>query len=161
MNIVLPSEIINIIFEFNPEHRPLLGECLKRVENYKLLKELPLKGSLSRYRYLLNKFDDKVLHSGEKMDMEALVRKHINDPNVFIKNYNKCKCCKRHQRERPRSLYDKSFVSEPNPSREPSYMATCNCPCRHNSRFIYKTFNNLIDIRTPFSTEWAEYMHDI
>ena len=85
MNIVLPSEIINIIFEFNPEHRPLLGECLKRVENYKLLKEIPLEGSLSRYRYLLNKFDDKVLHSGEKMDMEALVRKHINDPNVFIK----------------------------------------------------------------------------
>lgn len=161
MNIVLPSEIINIIFEFNPEHRPLFRKCLKRVEIYKLLEEIPLKGSLSRYRYLLNKFDDKVLHNGEKMDMEALVRKHIKDPNVFIKNYNKCKCCKRHQRLRPENLYDKSFVSEPNPLRSPSYMATCNCPCRHNSRFIYRTFNNLNDIRIPFSTEWAEYMHNI
>tara|TARA_B100001250_G_C19608408_1_gene703808 strand:+ start:338 stop:850 length:513 start_codon:yes stop_codon:yes gene_type:complete len=154
---IIPTEVLNIIFEFNPEHRPLFKRCLKRIESYKSLRQIPINGCLSRYKYLLNIFDNQIDYGGN-WDMEEIVRKYINDPEIFIRNYSKCKCCERHQILRPTSLYDKSFEYIPNIATIGMIHAGCRCPCRHNSRFIYYTFNNMMDERTPFSTAWTKDM---
>lgn len=58
---------------------------------------------------------------------------NVTDPNKYIKILSECKCCERHQRERPTCLYlwkDTHFNGTNLTAGE------CSCPCRHYARFI-------------------------
>jgi hypothetical protein len=50
-----------------------------------------------------------------------------------------CKCCSRHQKNRPNKL-DVYFDTEMN-LEEKNYSCGCICPCRHLSRFICRSVN--------------------
>ncbi len=150
----ITTDILNIIYEYNPEHRPLFKECLKRILTFKLLKQIPKAGTFSRINHILNEFDESVFNGGE-YDLEKLIRKHIPDPNFVIQNLHKCNCCTRHMTNKPKNLNDKltlSGVAAPQMTRPPPF---CTCNCRHFSRWIYRTFNNIIDENIPLSTKWV------
>lgn len=152
------TDILNIIFEYNPEHRPLFKESLKRIITYPVLKELETVCAFSRINRILYEFDNNVCNSGD-YDLEKLIRKHVLDPNLIIKCLHRCNCCKRHNTNKPRNLKDKSFLIRITDETKIHGIYTnneCNCNCRHFSRFIYRTFNNIMDEKIPFSTKWCE-----
>ena len=154
------TDILNIIFEYNPEHRPLFKESLKRIITYPVFKEIEKVGAFSRINRILDEFDNNAFNSGD-YDLEKLIRKHIQDPNLIIKSLHKCNCCKRHNTNKPRNLKDKSVIIRITDKTKIHYISghrECNCNCRHFSRFIYRTFHNIMDEKIPFSTKWI--LHD-
>uniref|UniRef100_A0A6C0L322 Uncharacterized protein n=1 Tax=viral metagenome TaxID=1070528 RepID=A0A6C0L322_9ZZZZ len=150
------TDILNIIFEYNPEHRPLFEKSLKRIITYPVLKEIEKVGAFSRINKILNEFDKNIFNSSD-YDLEKLIKKQIHDPNFIIKSLNKCNCCQRHNTNKPKNLKDKSVIMKINCETQIHYTPThseCNCYCRHFSRFIYRSFNNIMDKKIPFSTKW-------
>lgn len=146
---MLPREIENHILEFNPEHREKFYKCLELIS---------VKGTNSRFNYIVKQFD-KQIHDHNNWDLEAVVRTHVSDPEHFVETLASCNCCLRHTQKRPLHMNDKNYKGEP------VYPITfssriCNCPCRHASRFVFKTFNNMFDENTPFSTLWVTSMNN-
>ena len=62
---------------------------------------------------------------------------NISNPIHAVKVLDTCKCCERHQRCRPKEL--KKYIEQPS-SQKTEEIIICDCPCRHLSRFICRTF---------------------
>ena len=59
------------------------------------------------------------------------------DANTLIKSLNTCKCCDRHQKNRPKHIKDYSWIKETyNMNQNKNYR--CKCYCRMNSRLCFR-----------------------
>ena len=65
------------------------------------------------------------------------------DANTLIKALNTCKCCDRHQKNRPKHIQDYSWIKEiHNMDQDDNY--SCKCYCRMNSRLCFRIHYNFI-----------------
>ena len=58
----------------------------------------------------------------------------IREANRQIEHLSKCKCCIRHQRNKPEFVH--LWVETSNTDADPSIKPLCICDCRHKARFI-------------------------
>ena len=152
----LPKEIIDHIYEYNAEHRIKFKECVIRIPNYKLLNQIPLGAVSCRITTIINLFD-KEIEENNNWDFSKLLKENLNEPGHFVKILNKCKCCKRHQMNRPNLLNNTKYILQD--TKNNTENEVCNCLCRHISRRIVQSFNlKTIYKNIPFTTEWIKYM---
>ena len=65
------------------------------------------------------------------------------DANTLIKTLNSCKCCIRHQKNRPKHIKDYSWIKEiHNMDQDNNY--SCKCYCRMNSRLCFRLHYDFI-----------------
>lgn len=156
---VLPIDVINLIYTFNPCHRADFAYCLKRIALSRSFRGIHYEGVKTRYKTIANLFDRQI-HRSKNWDLESIMKNHIHDPDHCIRSLNLCKCCSRHQMNRPTSIDDKNPRLIKLSNKGSNTLHECNCDCRHWSRFTYKAFNNLLDDKSPFSKKWAECESD-
>ena len=68
--------------------------------------------------------------------IEELFREEITNPEIIVKILAQCKCCERHQIDRPIKLHLWEETDYKN--RDPSD-GDCKCVCRHLSRFLCRS----------------------
>lgn len=125
---ILPVEIHNLISEMNPEHR----------EKFNLIKKsLELSGSFSRLRNIRKQWENhnQTISISQEIPYTRFLDDNVPDKEELIEKLNECKCCSRHQKNRP-SFINGINVSEPGAFSMLSY--ECDCECRHISRFLYR-----------------------
>lgn len=72
---------------------------------------------------------------------EDILNLYISDHNMYIKTLSMCKCCERHQQNRPTH----SSCEQPEWNLEHDtniYKNKCTCPCRHYIRTICSAYHN-------------------
>lgn len=120
-----------------------------------MLKKIKLKAIHYRYEYILKKFEERLNY--DYMDLESILLKNMCDPDHFINTYSLCNCCEQHSKCKPINLsldklnFDLNYLST-----KIKVSKKCNCMCRHNSRFIYKCFNNISDESVLFSKSFCK-----
>ena len=62
----------------------------------------------------------------------------IDEGKTFLEKFSKCKCCERHQTNRPCKVEEFTYI-EPTDYKEPE----CNCDCRHASRFVCRAIKEM------------------
>lgn len=149
----LPKEVVNHIYEYSPEHRPAYSQCMVRVKLSKVLRQIRVKGTLSRIKHIERSFDRQVSDIGD-WDLESLVKRQIQDPEYIVKYLSKCRCCKRHQKYKPKNL--SNTLIDTTELCKYNVLRGCRCSCRHYSRFINGAFTNRLSCSIPFSSKWAE-----
>ena len=153
---ILPDVILNHIYEYNSNHRSNFLKSLQRIRMVPVLKHIPLKAVNQNMQNILTEYDRQI-HEFGNWDLYSLLRKKINDPDHWIQTYATCRCCKRHQTKKPCCIHDYNFRNTtlihdsciPIPD-----IDNCQCDCRHSSRFIFKSFNNLYENNESFSRGW-------
>ena len=136
----LPREIITNIYEMNPEHREYFS---------KIQKEIEMNGISSRLHYI------RKLAEYKDADDEYVMINKVNDYDYMIRKLNECKCCKRHCKNKPKCSKDKGTYTNgiPRNKIEALFSKKCQCPCRHNSRWLF-------DIFTESPPEYEDYDDD-
>ena len=86
--------------------------------------------TIEDYTALMNAWD-------LKYTFEDFLVLNVSNPIHAVKVLDTCKCCERHQRCRPKEL--KKYFEEPSRPKT-AEIIFCDCPCRHLSRFICRTF---------------------
>ena len=64
------------------------------------------------------------------------------DGNTILKSLEKCNCCERHKKNKPKHLNDSDWtyeVGEPNQDKN----VDCFCSCRQSCRFIFRIHNKI------------------
>lgn len=125
----LPEDIIQYILEFNPEHR----------EKFKLtFDELESKAAVMKHSILTN--DWNAMSDEERTSFTTFIvfSSHIDDLQKYVKALHKCKCCARHQINKPRHYYDMEWDIDPSDfilaAQQIQSHRNCSCPCRHMAR---------------------------
>ena len=123
---MLPDDVKNHIFEYNPMHRQNMKKSLETIAPLALEK---------RIGYLIDLYERKwpIYDS-----FQSVCEKYIDDPEIFLEHYSNCTCCPRHQKNRPKHLWH-SWATMDNYPRmntdEPGEIP-CHCKCRHVCRQI-------------------------
>lgn len=73
----------------------------------------------------------------------------IEEANLICNELSLCNCCDRHKERKPTSI-EKEWVEYPRNNNNhyydfDHYYNTCNCNCRHISRFLNRAFSNYLD----------------
>ena len=132
----LPRDIQIKICEMNPEHRELFSKVSEDVE---------ISGSHSRMKSLTNIYNSDMVNDGRGNGYFGnYLVELLDDPDKVMKGLSKCKCCVRHQKCRPKSLFDPADY-DPNLEGVSRTLFEnsenqCQCSCRHHCRFIFNTF---------------------
>ena len=126
----LPEVIIQYILEYNPEHR----------EKFKLMfDELESKAAVIKHDIISNDWNT-MNHLERPSFYNFIISSHyIDDFQRYVKALHKCRCCARHQINKPRHYYDMEWDMEPSDStilavQQIRSHRNCNCPCRHMAR---------------------------
>lgn len=122
----LPIEIVEKIYEMNPEHRENFQRMKKQIEIF---------GIFSRLHFIRKLADIRGLSD------ETALYNHVNDYEYMIEKLSQCNCCKRHSTKRPLSVNNPGTYISRFPVDKMSYLR-CKCKCRHNSRWIFETFTS-------------------
>ena len=140
----LPSELIDKIFEYYNPWKEIYTEKIINKMNVKNLLEKLDSDYKDIFKYTMFTFG----RTGNKVN---IIREEVR--NSIHRNYNKnkkikmfeilthCKCCERHQKNCPNSVYDKW---DENPiltaqQTQMSYYKRCSCKCRFYKRLICQT----------------------
>ena len=67
---------------------------------------------------------------------EQYIQLNLSNPMNAVKVLDTCKCCERHQKNRPHKL---GKINEM-PGSPYHFNKSCTCQCRHLSRFICRAF---------------------
>lgn len=114
----LPKELQICIMEYNVDHR---------VNFKKVLREIPIKGALSRFRAMDREY--RKIAPIEFVSYDRIINNYMND-KLYLANVLKfCNCCHRHSLNKPDGL------KKPYPILE----RKCKCRCRHNIRWIARS----------------------
>jgi len=97
--IVLPSEIMQHILEFNPNHRDKLKLCFNSILVNATMKRI-------QYIYDIWKFNN--LFNDQTLDTYFI--KYIDDPEHMLKCLSQCTCCYRHTILRPSCLNCNNYI---------------------------------------------------
>jgi len=112
---------------------PLLEEMRKKEQKHHLL--------------IVSSLDSIQINSGEEFQVPSPITKH-SQYNKFsttkdFKTLSECKCCARHQRDKPIAVEDGWICDRWNVGDEGH---ECVCDCRHIMRFMAREFNPIIDL---------------
>ena len=128
----LPEDLKIYIHEFNPEHREKFKKVLEKLPLYTINFKLQI--LYGYYRANRDVIPDitYIIDEFFKGDLE-------NTFNIL----STCKCCSRHQQDRPKNLYDIDSVSVfPTHIHSYSY-CRCKCGCRQFLRMLVRTVADL------------------
>lgn len=123
---ILPIELVEIIEEmaYGAHHREKFTP---------MMNEIRLKAAQKRIEYLNN---NEYYVGCPYNSFIQLISEKIDDPEHLVQVFNTCKCCARHQINRPKNINDNNFDFNI------SYnYSKCICECRHNSRMICCSVN--------------------
>ncbi len=135
--ILLPTEIINYILEYNPNHRDKFKNSLNLIK---------IKSSINRIDYIYNMWKKDILYTPitneEIASFNLYLYNNIDDPQHIITNISNCKCCFRHTILRPTRLKCAEYITfsrgaKPRLKEE----LNCMCRCRYYCREIHNTFS--------------------
>ena len=134
----LPMDIINEILILKDNHEQAMH--FKRVS-----KELPLSAMFTKIKFLGNLYHIS-LQTGEYDAFEDIILNNMSkcEREQMIILLNTCKCCDRHQVNRPTYTHYKNGLI-PHYSLSTSD-SKCKCPCRHICRFICRADNDEITL---------------
>ena len=124
----LPKEIMINIYEYDPIHREHFKKSLLLI---------PREAIEKRLNYMINQYH----YYNCQIPFENIVITNISDPDHFVNILKQCKCCARHQINKPSSLND--YPQQYDIDHIPSNQNTCLCSCRHHSRWIVRSFNSI------------------
>jgi len=120
----LPKELKICIMEYDADHR---------VNFKKALREIPIKGALSRFKGL----DREYLRKAplELISYEHIVHDCMSDKLYLCDILRTCRCCHRHSLNKPEiGEYPGFNPTDPN-------VPKCKCKCRHYLRWIVRSCN--------------------
>lgn len=82
------------------------------------------------------------LWNPELNHIDAIWKEHIEDPGFFAKKLAKCNCCERHINGRPKNIdtWGDSKSTGDFTDHDVTFNY-CQCPCRHNLRWLIRVFN--------------------
>ena len=91
-----------------------------------------------------NQLDTNILYSILKLRSEVFVlEQKCMDPEKTLEVLSTCKCCKRHQTNRPKDLnifFEETNSTVQQEEREILLHHICSCPCRNYARWIIRCF---------------------
>lgn len=118
----LPKELKIYIMEYDADHR---------VNFKKALREIPIKGALSRFKGL----DREYLRRAplELTSYEHIINDCMSDKLHLDKILRSCRCCHRHSLNKPEIGENPGFT----PTEQMNHK--CKCRCRHNLRWIARS----------------------
>ena len=67
----------------------------------------------------------------------------LEEAKLLLATLSKCTCCDRHQKHRPSSLDDFDCCQQACGDHHEDDQQCCQCPCRHFSRWICRTFQEI------------------
>lgn len=115
----LPREIIDEILSFNADHREPYSKCMDNIHTI---------ASVYKARYICNTFDSS--RHNRFVDHIVSIFESRDARISIIEGLSQCKCCLRHQQDRPFTL----VINKSSPHTD-----NCDCICRHVSRFMCAT----------------------
>jgi hypothetical protein len=137
----LPKEVRIIISEFNSDHRTTFAETLENIPGTVML----------AFQNLLTSYDDDALDMIDELG-EIINNLFLNESKSLFKYFNKCKCCSRHQVNKPITLayfpqlpqslrsYQDSQIEMLYNNNTDDYdeinNSLCKCKCRHFTRYM-------------------------
>lgn len=129
----IPREIFLLILEYGIERIP------KYIIDY-----IPKCVVLSQ-RYFIEQEFHRSCENNSYIPFWYILEQKCMDPEKSLEILSKCKCCKRHQKNRPENLnnYVIPTISPLNISSENKEILLnyiCNCPCRNYARWIVRSF---------------------
>lgn len=118
----LPREIKEIIEKmvWNMEHKDKF---------LPLLNELPLKA----VHFKLDSLSKEYISEYNSESFITFLKYNLNDKEKLVNVLSKCKCCSRHQKNRPNHIHDWELKFNP---KEETKKYSCKCCCRQYSRMI-------------------------
>ena len=122
-SVQLPEDVILYIYTFNAEHREKFKNSLE---------EMVPKAAIVKFNYIVsnwNNIPDSIRPAFRSYITES---SHMDSPGDFVKALNKCRCCIRHQFNKPKDINDRQyrkFIDGCSPG-------GCSCPCRHAARAV-------------------------
>lgn len=134
---LLPTDIINYILEYNPNHRDKFKNSLNLIK---------IKSSINRIDYIYNMWKKDIWYTlrtdEESPSFNLYLYNNIDDPQHILSNMSKCNCCFRHTILRPNRLNCGEYITfsrgaAPRLKEE----LNCMCRCRYYCREIHNTFN--------------------
>lgn len=125
---ILPIELVEIIEEitYGTEHREKFTP---------MMDELRLKAVQKRMEYLNT---NEYYLGCPYTSFTHLISEEIDDKDHLVQVFNTCKCCERHQINRPKNINDNHIFQFNNAY----HYSHCNCDCRHYTRMICCSVNN-------------------
>jgi hypothetical protein len=120
---ILPIELVEIIEEmvYGVQHREKFTP---------MMNELMLKAAIKRMTYLNT--GEYYLGCPPYVSFVQLINEKIDDKDYLVQVLNTCKCCKKHQINRPKNINDNHLIQF-----SISYhYSKCDCQCRHYARMI-------------------------
>jgi len=129
----LPPDIEQHILEFNVYHRPKL----KKNFNY-----IYLISARKRLRYLKMLWNMNLNENYPTMPINwnQFLNFYIPDPEIILKNLSLCRCCLRHQTNRPSNVDDIIKINYIKPFNQKK--KKCLCDCRHICRRLVQIIKN-------------------
>ncbi len=131
----LPTDITIKIYQFDPTHRELFRNCFTDIQ---------VQGTLSRAKNLSRLYRNDLPSDwiGETRSnylcLPDLLSVTVNDHDYMVKQLDKCKCCLRHQDNRPPDILHSNLGTK---KVYPYHMrCNCKCMCRHFSRQLVSSF---------------------
>lgn len=135
---ILPMEVQNHILEFDPNHRQNMKKSLEKLGLVAIQKRTT--SVMCRNKAL--RFGDDVYWN----QIVSFLKANVDDPEIFIQHYDTCMCCKRHQKNRPKSVHNMNGTPHWGIYLDPKPISVrrtlCFCNCRHMSRNMYRAFHD-------------------
>lgn len=156
----LPSDVINIIYTFNADHREQMKPVLKEVSRIYFIRKFQRCVNYLGTQDIFNVVFQSVFNETDHSDFIQVVRAVIEMKEQEIKRHldfwGNCMCCRRHILDKPRIAeneynyyYDQfSQYIRDEDFHGPTYFSgtafsnECNCVCRHFSRWIVRAYTN-------------------
>jgi len=132
----IPRDVFLLILEYGIEKMPKY-----------MLDYIPKCVVLSQ-RYFIQEEFHRSRENNNDIPFWYVLEQKCMDPEKSLEILSKCKCCKRHQKNRPTDLnnYVIPTTSPLNLAPEDKHILlnyVCNCPCRNYSRWIVRSFYSL------------------
>ena len=143
----LPTELINIIYEYNAEHRHNFRSALS---------EIPIKGMIKRLNHISKIYQNQGGSYG-RVSFDTVMEESIDDKAYMCHVLSKCNCCERHKYRRPKNLNDLRW-------RYSAYIKihsqkNCGCKCRHASRWLcHMSANNYNHTYVDYNNDNNDYL---
>lgn len=119
----LPDDLINYIWQFNyPYAYNIISKYTKNYIKNKINKLYTIISFIGFNSYFKTGYINYTINYNNR---------HLSKTDIFI-TCRACNCCNRHQNGKPHSMT--KWIDTPLNNHRP--IITCNCPCRHLSRFI-------------------------
>lgn len=136
---ILPDTVKAYIFEYDDFKYKKLKKCLS---------EIQIKGCLSRMKYIQQIYIEQTYNNpGERLYIYDTIKQYVPDYKYISNKLAKCKCCSRHQYQKPClkdlvSIIDYGKYLDAQFTRQNNTIYYCNkeycsCSCRRYSRQIY------------------------